>query len=116
MYNFFRYPEERSQVTVTAKQSNADNYNHPKMAQKGSSEMPSYVCELYKQRGWNQRHKFQQNEDLKVRQQDRVKIKIQNLGYCFRTGRSISNYKANKQNGDNDDEQGIEESDNLIDR
>ena len=121
MYDFFRYPDDRSTVTVTAgRQTSADPYKQNKNAIKtGSTEMPSYVNELYKQRGFESTTQLQAlNSTERGFGSGNLGVPKENRKYEKSTsgsGRSNSNYKAAKQNGDDDDdEQGIEESDNLI--
>merc|ERR1712154_275348 len=55
MYQFFKFPDKRSSVIITAiktKNTKISNQIQTKMTNKQSAEVPNYVNELYKQRGF----------------------------------------------------------------
>jgi len=134
IWNFFKYPEERSTVHVTStnsmRQSNGDKTDYDVPKAKGHTEMPSYVNELYKQRGFESTTQgpvatlsfndvSEQATPTPLANEIGIKDKPKyEHTYSKSGGRSSSNYKDDKQrNGeeDDDDDQGIDESDNLID-
>lgn len=124
MYNFFKYPEERSTVHVTATNSTRQSTeNNDYDGGKHHTEMPSYVNELYKQRGMESTTQgppptlsFNDISDQPTpTPNDKDKTSKYEHTLSDSGGRSDNKHKrGGGQDNDDDDDQGIEESDNLI--
>ena len=128
MHNFFKYPDERSTVTVTAnnptRTSQSDKYNqtnNPHKDTAGSNYQPSYINELYKARGFESTTQgpaltetSEQPSPLPMESPVESDLKVEKFGSVGRGSTNKVDPPLTENEEEEEDEGDKDESDHLI--